>query len=235
MSEEDSSGSLSISDSSYNPLDHLCLKAQKVANLKLLTNLADSQIAKRVGLSTRKYNELISDIHFENFVKQLQHKLDDQDFGKLVKAQERHLRDRMFEEVASRFEDPDPDNDLPKDATIEERAMYAKRFAKNSDFKDLMRIWSQMDKMMGGQIEDKASHTDETELVRRVQEKRVKLVSRRQRVQQLIAENGGDYQMLMTVDESLEGESLNRNSRSDQLDSVEEVTTTLEEFSVKRK
>jgi len=219
---------------SYDPLDYLSTKGQKIANLKILTSLTDGQIAKRLGLTTTSYKKIINDPHYSNFLKQLQHKLNGDDFGKMVKAQERFLRDRMFQEVASRFEEPNPEEDLSPDASMEERAMYAKRFAKNSEFKDLLRVWSGVNKVLGGVEESTQSGGDETELVRRVQEKRVKLISRRQRLHELVAEQGGDYNQLMTGDDDIAVEYSSSRGSPEELESVEEITTTLEEFSIKR-
>jgi hypothetical protein len=234
--EEDENNALVVQgeESTYNPLDHLCTRAQKIANLKNLTALTDNQIAQRLRMSTKDYKAITEDIHFGNYLKQLQHRFDQEGFGDLVKRQERHLRDVMFQEVAARFEIPDPDNDLPELATETERKAYLRRFASESSFKDLMTIWNQINKSLGDVDQGSNVGGDETELVRRVQEKRVKLISRRQKLHELISEKGGDYNELMTVQPEMDFSSGGRSASQD-FEAVEEVTVTMEEFSIKGK
>jgi hypothetical protein len=236
MSEDESKSLVKFEEDFYNPLDHICHQAQKIAKLKMLTALSDNDICKRLRVTKEKFKNIVKDDHFQNYMKQLQHQLDEEDFGKKIKAQEDYLRDRMFDEMASRFDMPDADNDLPADASIEERGAYLKRFAYYADFKEIAKVWDASHRRTGLNS-NKASVQDfsETELIQRVQERRVKLVTRRQRMQELLTEKGMDYESMMSIDSDFEYVSGNDNLASNSVTSVDEITVTMEEYSIKKK
>lgn len=172
----------------YNPLDYLSPRAQKIAQQKVLSNLSDDQIMKRHGLSKRAYNKILKSEHFQTYLKQCQRQLHDEDFFTKAKAQEMFLRQKIFEELETRFDAPDPDQDLGPNATMEERAEYMKRFAFNANFKDLMKVWEGVDKrtrLNAGEATDRVSND---ELVHGVQERFTRLTARRRKLQEMLGE-----------------------------------------------
>jgi hypothetical protein len=237
MSDQDEKEGLAIFvEDEYSPLDHICHQAQKIAKLKMLTALSDVDICKRLRVTKEKFKNIVKDEHFQNYMKQLQHQLDEEDFAKKIKAQEDYFRDRMFDEMASRFDMPDAENDLPADASIEERGAYLKRFAYYADFKEIAKVWDASHRRTGINS-SKAAPQDfsETELIQRVQERRVKLVTRRQRMQELLTENGLDYNAMMSEDSDIGYSQHNDILAPSSVASVDEITVTMEEYSIRKK
>lgn len=178
---------MSQEDETPNPLAFLSPRAQKIAQQKVLTSLTDDQIMDRHGLTKRAYNKIIKDDHFQNYLKQCQLTLHNEEFFEQVKRQEMHLRQVMFDEVLSRFDRPDLD-ELGPDATVEQQAAYLERFAFYSQFKDIMRIWDQQDKRTRLNIGEATERVDKNEFVTEVQNRYTKVVSKRKRRQEMIHE-----------------------------------------------
>jgi hypothetical protein len=183
-----------------NPLAHLSPRAQKIAQQKVMTSLTDDQIMDRHGLTRREYNKIVKNEHFLEYMKQCQQQLHEEDFFRKLKAQEMYLRQSVFDEVLARFEQPDPDRDLGPNHTMEQRAAYLERFAYYSSFKDLMRIWDQVDKRTRLNIGEATEITEQHELVTDVQERFTKIVARRKRRQEIITE-------ARTIDATIEMEN----------------------------
>jgi hypothetical protein len=176
-----------MTESLKNPLDYLSPKAQKIAHQKVMTSLTDDQIMKRHGLTKREYNKIVNNQYFQGYMKQCQSQLFDGEFFEKAKAQEMYLRNQIFEEMASRFEKPDPDRDLGPDRTLEQESEYYKRFAYYANFKDMMRVWEGVDKrtrLNVGEATENVGSADQ--LVQGVQERFSKLTARRRRMQEMM-------------------------------------------------
>jgi hypothetical protein len=171
-----------------NPLAHLSPRAQKIAQQKVMTSLTDDQIMDRHGLTKREYNKILKDDNFQEYMKQCQAQLHEEDFFKKLKAQEMYLRQAMFDEVLARFDAPDPERDLGPNHTMEERAAYLKRFAFFAEFKDLMRLWDNVDKRTRLNLGEATERVEQHELVGEIQEKYTRIVAKRKQRNEIIAE-----------------------------------------------
>lgn len=223
-------------DDGKNPLDFLSPKAQKIAHQKVMTSLSDDQIMKRHGLTKREYNKILASEHFQRYMKQCQAQVFDTEFFEKAKAQEMYLRNQIFDELASRFEKPDPERDLGPNRTLEQEAEYYKRFAYYAQFKDVMRVWEGVDKRtrlnVGAATENNAGGSSD-QLVQGVQERFSKLTARRRRMQEMMGDEGIEVSVeVQNPDGSYSPVSAQvENNRSDGF----EEELILEEYSITRK
>lgn len=218
-----------------NPLDFLSPKAQKIAHQKVMTSLTDDQIMKRHGLTKREYNKIMNNDHFQRYMKQCQGQLFDTEFFEKAKAQEMYLRNQIFEEMASRFEKPDPERDLGPNRTMEQESEYYKRFAYYANFRDMMRIWEGVDKRtrlnVGAATENTTGGSDQ--LVQGVQERFSKLTARRRRLQEMMGDDGEPIEAQVQNPDGTYS-TVQAHVENKQTDGFEEELI-LEEYSITRK
>ncbi|MBF84952.1 MAG: hypothetical protein CL489_10875 [Acidobacteria bacterium] len=120
---------------------------QKVATLKANSNLTDRQIAKACKLSMRKYNKIVAGEGVQEVIKFYQSELLKNDV-QISKRQNNEIRNKLYLELQSRFDEPDMEADLPDDASITERKMYLQRFMKYASAKDIMKMFVDHDKIV---------------------------------------------------------------------------------------
>jgi hypothetical protein len=230
-----SAGLPAINEEEKNPLDFLSPKAQKIAHQKVMTSLTDDQIMKRHGLTKREYNKIVNNDFFQRYMKQCQGQLFDTEFFEKAKAQEMFLRNQIFEEMASRFEKPDPERDLGPNRTMEQESEYYKRFAYYANFKDMMRVWEGVDKRtrlnVGAATDNVSGSSDQ--LVQGVQERFSKLTARRRRLQEMMGDESTPVDVQVQNPDGTYS-PVQAHVENKQTDDFEEELI-LEEYSITRK
>ena len=164
------------------PLDedlygHLSPKQQKFVLRRVLTDLSDYEIGEQLGISDYMVRKWRKDPYVIEYEKQTMASLNDQELLNQHKRQNRWLRERMFEELASRFEDFDdayqrefagvPEEDI----SIQEKVQFKERFAKFTDFKNFFKLWDKTDKHTRLDDGEATDRTERSEIQHSVRKK----------------------------------------------------------------
>lgn len=220
--------SLGISD----PLDHLSPRAQKIAQQKVLTSLTDQQLKERHGLTTRKYNQIIRDDHFQAYMKQLQKTAGNDEFVEQMRKQEQHLYAKIFDEVLSRFDTPDLERDLGPNATVEERADYMKRFAHHANFSEMMRVFDSADKRARLSTGNATEITKDNNIRDVLQDRYQEVMAAERRRQAAMEKVSAEIVMSQTVDGTFIENDAGGSPETD--DDAEHNDAIFEEYSITR-
>lgn len=139
----------------YDPLDHLEPLQQRFAQMKVTTTFSNAEIGRMLNLSNNKRYKWEKDKHVKAYIKQCQRKYGKAELAEAVKAQTKFIRENMFSELFTRFDDPDQALKSWIDErqqlgleppSLQEQVDFKARFAKNASFKDIMSIWEKTEK-----------------------------------------------------------------------------------------
>ena len=160
-------------------LQDLTVLEQRYCQLKVGSTFTDAKLAGLLGVNVRKIKKIAKKEAVKEMIKYQQRVVLANDIEN-VATQRRYLRENMFEEMASRFEEPD--EDLMEDMSPQERSTYLKRFAKNAEFKDIVKAYETVDKVanLSNPSEDQVDTDQFVEQVRMRAEKRMRLIRERQ-------------------------------------------------------
>lgn len=207
-----------------NPLE------QKYAQMVVLSpQKKRAEIAKELGIPSRKVAQFERNENVQRLIKHYQQMLINRDAQHAVN-QILWLRERTFEELVDRFEEPDMD-DLPKDASQAEKLMYLRRFAKNASFKDLVGIFKQLNDIAGLSL-DEADEEDD-EFVKTVFARAERLILRRKGLDRTFEEQGFQREDLFRSIDT-DGDGLMVGYKTDQIEDGEIIAEAISIFETTR-
>lgn len=169
-------------------LNKVSAAEQKVAQLKVTTSLTNKEIAKACKMSIRKLNKCLKDENVQLMMKHYQRTLLVNDI-EITKQQNALLREKMYSELHSRFEEPDLE-ELEDMEGVTERKIYLQRYAKFANFKDFAKIFIDFNKIV---VEDQnrgATKDDRNEIVKEVYSRAETRRMRRKKRQEVFDEAG---------------------------------------------
>lgn len=223
----------------YAPLEHLSRDQQKYVNAKVFTNLTKSEIGELYGFSNYKMKQWDKDSYCQAFEKECQKEYQKDTIDKLTK-QNTFIQNRVFMDLMDRLRQPDPENDLPEDATISEKQKYLSRFFTELEAKEAFKLWKEIDKRARLDSPDAATERiEDNKFVAEVKRRRRKVEKKRKKYQELKKEAEEKYK---DEDNSVEVTDEDGNEieadlyDEDDFEDVTEETETfeMEEYIIKR-
>lgn len=151
-------------DSGYDPLAFLTPAQQRFVQIKVLsTTLSSKEIGDmlKVPLSTIKKWE--KNPHVLNYAYLCKKEAHDEEFLRKSKQQNKYLADKMFSELASRFDRPNPEAALPPNATENERKRYLDKFASETSFVESAKIFNMLTKQVRADMPENISPVSQYE------------------------------------------------------------------------
>lgn len=134
-------------DEGYDPLSHITTDMQKYARYVVSTSvMSRKQLASKLGYSDYILRKWEKNPHVNNYLYLLRKQIHNTDVIGNIQAQNKILQDLAFHEFMRRFEEPNPDRDIGRDASDEEKRRYAETFVKNAAAKDMAKIYEVISK-----------------------------------------------------------------------------------------
>ena len=178
----------------YDPISYITSDQQKYARYVVSTSLLSRrQLALKLGVTEYTLKKWEKNPHIQNYLYLLRKEIHNTDVISNIQAQGKILQDLAFHQFLERFEDPNPDRDLPRGASDEEKRRYAERFVKNASAKDMARIYEVISK----NVKDEARTGSATESVfirevEKIRENYGAKISRDRQERQALSEKGFD-------------------------------------------
>lgn len=144
----DSESHLALFDNpAYNPVAYLDQKQQ----LYCTYQTASSSITKKrmcdiLNVSQYILSKWDKNPHVQNYIHSLRSALSTKNVSEDLSNQNKILQDLTFQEMLSRFDRPNPERDLPPNATDIEKRMYHERFVSNMRAADMGKFYDTISK-----------------------------------------------------------------------------------------
>lgn len=235
--DQDTEGAIDRLDDVYESIDRVDMEQQKYINMKIFTSMTKKEIGQVLGISYNTMRKWDKDPDCQMFEKECQKQYQKDTIDTLAK-QNVFLQNHVFADLMGRFRTPDPDNDLPEDASSYEKKRYAERFFQNMHAKDAMKVWEKIDKHVRLDSPDaKQDLIEDNVFVAEVKRRRSTIERKRKAVERLREE----YQAAQVEDKdgnSIEAELIEPGSEGGSDESeYETVTETfeMEEYTIRTK
>lgn len=143
-----------ISKSFYDPVEHIEPKQMKYVMMLVTTTMSEAEVGRALGVSDYLRRKWDKNEHIEEYKKQVMKRYDSEEIVEAARRQTLFIRSKMFDEVASRFEDPEEacreyftdENGNPREPSVQEKMAFLDRFAKFASFDKLMKTWKDVEK-----------------------------------------------------------------------------------------
>ena len=185
------SGGITEEDFDEDLFDRLSPKQQKYVEMSASTGLSRADLAKHLGVSKHMLTKWDKNPDVQLLKRTIQRKLMSSSVEQM-RMQNKQMRDKVFAEMMSRFEDP-PANveaDLEdEDKAVAIRKMQAQRYAKYASFDSMIKAMKEVNQ--AGQMEDEVVGNQESEFVEKVRKRIHKVTRKQQAFREKAAEVGG--------------------------------------------
>lgn len=190
MSEDEPSKPLELEALEFDKdlFESMSSKKQKYIMLKVSTNLSRAALAKHLGVTKSKLTRWDKDPAVVEISTTIKKRITEDGVAQM-RMQNKHVKDLLFAETVSRFDDPKKDKDITDETIpVSMRKMRAMRYAENASFDSIVKALKEVNNI--SQIEEEVAGRQDADFVTLVRKRHLKMRRQRQGFQKIASEAG---------------------------------------------